>query len=185
MLTVYLVCLTFGGILVLVSVFGGDAEIDASDDLDGLADDSSPSSAHSVFQYLSFRGLVFFLAFFGLTGSLLTILGTPAWIVLVAALPMGIFAGGAIQAAIGYLQRTESGQALELKQLEGSRARVLIGCTPDRRGKIVIDTQERTMQLLAVVAEEATCRAFSPGDSVIVVRFRDGVAYISEEDIVM
>lgn len=203
MLTLYLVCLAFGGILLLVSVFagelGGDADVDfghdvgfghdvdvGGHDLDGgHVGDHDGQTLHTVFQYVSFRAVVFFLAFFGLTGAVLTWLGS-AWVVtLVVSIGMGVVSGGGIQWVIGYLQRTESGQGFDLKQLEGSRARVLLECTRAQRGKISVDIRERTMQLLALVAEEASRDRFASGDTVIVVSVRDGVAYVSGEDLVM
>jgi len=218
MLTLYLVCLAFGGILLLVSAFsgdlgGGDADIDLGHDVDfghdvdvgghdvevgghdvevdghdvdgGDASDHPGQGLHTVFRYLSFRAVVFFLAFFGLTGSILTWLGNSWVVTFPIAAVMGIGSGAGIQSAIRYLQRTESGQGFDLKQIEGSRARVLLDCTRDRRGKILVDMRERTMQLLALVADEASRESFAAGDTVIVVSVRDGVAYVSGEELVM
>lgn len=206
MFTLYAVCLAFGGILLLVSVFGadfgGDSDVDFGHDVDAgghdvdagghdvhtAADNALDHPGHglqSVFHYLSFRALVFFLAFFGLTGTSLTLLGR-SWVVsLPVAAAMGIAAGGGIQWVIRYLQRTESGHGFDLKQLEGSSARVLLECTRDRRGKILVNANQRTMQLLALVADEAARESFTSGDAVIVVSVRDGIAYVSGEELVM
>jgi hypothetical protein len=210
MLTLYLVCLAFGGILLLVSVFsgdlGGDADVDFGHDLDLGPDvdlgghdvdaaghdldaahtvDHSGHGLQNVFQYLSFRALVFFLAFFGLTGSILTALGSWWIVTFPVAAVMGIASGAGIQWALRYLQRTESGQGSDLKHIEGSRARVLLECTRDRRGKILVDVHQCTMQLLALVADEASRDSFATGETVIVVSVLDGVAYVSGEDLVM
>ena len=51
------------------------------------------------------------------------------------------------------------------------------------RGKISVSLEDRAVQLLARVADEAGRDAFGPGERVVVVRVRDGVAEISEEEI--
>lgn len=183
MLTLYLVCLAFGGILVAFTVLAGDGGDVGGYDADAVA----PSGGHglqAVSEFLSFRTLVFFLAFFGLTGTILTLLGGSAVVALVASLGMGAVAGIGIQKAVLYLVRSESGQGFDIRRLEGSRGRVLLGCSRRTRGKISVDLHDRTMQLLAQVAEEAGEDSFAPGDAVVVVSVRDGVAYVSGEEIV-
>jgi len=186
MLTVYLVCLAFGGVLLVLSLAGGDGDVggDLDGDLDAGGDLDHGQPAHSLYEYLSFRAAVFFLAFFGLTGTLLTAMGTAGLAALVVAVLMGGVAGAGMQSALRYLRRTETGRPFDLREVEGSRARVLLGCERQRRGKIVVDVGERTLQLLALAADEAGRDSFAPGETVIVVSVRDGVAYVAGEDLV-
>jgi len=197
MLALYLGCLIFGGSLVAVSLLGGlessdvDLHADAADAGFGHGDASDVGShavdTHGVAEaarFMSFRGLVFFAAFFGLTGTALTWIGTPFFLTLVSAFGMGVLAAAGIQKTLGYLQRTESGRVLNLRDIEGSKATVVVGFSRGRRGKIRVATTEQFLQLLATVAEESKKSEFAAGDVVTVVRMDDDLAQVSEESFI-
>ena len=110
MLTLYLVCLIIGGALVALSIFGGgdvdvDADVSADFDLDSDASgagadvsadasvdsDASGAEAEGVevsARFLSLRSAVFFSAFFGLTGTLLTLLAIPVFLTAIFAVDL-------------------------------------------------------------------------------------------------
>jgi hypothetical protein len=98
MATLYLACLIVGGFLLVTSVFLADTDTD----LDGAGDDSSTTGADTArttaggdttaVRFFSFRTLIFFVAFFGLTGSLMSLVSIPPRTVALAALAMGAVA---------------------------------------------------------------------------------------------
>ncbi len=219
MLTLYLVCLVFGGVFLGLSLFGGadghaDApgEVDLSTDVDvsgdmGLAATHADLSGHldapgdpdvghasggegdgssqgegllAAVRYLSLRNLIFFTAFFGLTGTLLTLFEAARLPTLVAALGFGGAAGLAIDRTMAYLRRSESGALPSLSALGGARARVLVGIDATHAGKVVVLTQEQTQQIVARRHQKAAVDRFAAGDTVVIVRFQDGVALVAE-----
>lgn len=202
MLALYLICLIFGGVFLIVTLmsgsdidsdidihgdFSGDLNADLSTDLDGDlstdADVDGEGLADAV-KFLSFRNIVFFLAFFGLSGVCLTLLKTSAVISLITSVVMGAFAGLLVHKLMHYLKRTESGSTMNLRSIEGTKAKVVIGLSRQRLGKIAIHTGEQFLQVLAKVAEESDKDHFSPGEIVTVVRIEGDLALVAEENFI-
>jgi hypothetical protein len=198
MLTAYLVCLLAGGLLLAVSLLGGgdadgDADVGADADVGGAADAADASGEGegaeaegeglvAAARFLSVRNMVFFVAFFGLTGTLLTLLKADAGLALAASVALGGAAAVAVHRLMDYLRRTESGALRSLATLGGARARVLVGLTRARPGKVTVATGDGTQQLVARVHERAATDRFEAGDTVVIVRFQDGVALVAEAD---
>ncbi len=213
MFTLYLACLIFGGLLLSFTLFlGGHSHVDTHLDFDSHADvDLHPElSGHAdthleaggqdsigsttdhtttaegrdfVFRYFSFRNLILFCAFFGLTGTLLSLEDqVPAWLTLVTASVLGFFSASLGHKAMQYLQQHEvsTGNALEL--LEGMPAKIFIGVKPGKMGKISISTPSQNIQLMAQIAAESEQKEFKYGDEAIIVRIQDGIADIAEKD---
>jgi membrane protein implicated in regulation of membrane protease activity len=191
MLTLYLVCLLLGGLLIAVSIFGGgdaDAEIDmageADLDVEGGDVDVDGDVGHGVAaaaRFLSMRNLVFFLAFFGLTGTLLSLLRAGGTATLLTALGLGALAAWAVHALMGYLRSSQSGALPSPSALAGSRARVVVGIQASRPGKVDVMAGDRTHQFLARLHEGAKVDHCEVGDKVVVVRIQDGVALVADE----
>jgi hypothetical protein len=191
MLTLYMVCLLLGGLLIALSIFGGgdgDADVDvageADIDVEGGDVDVEGDVAHGVAaaaRLLSMRNLVFFLAFFGLTGTLLSLLQAGATATLVTAVGLGGLAAWAVHALMSYLRVSQSGALPSPSALAGSRARVVVGIQATRPGKVDVVAGDRTRQFLARLHEGSKVDHFEVGDKVIVVRIQDGVALVADE----
>lgn len=190
MLLLYISCLIFGGIFVMLSLLLGH---DSNGEMDfhsegGLAIDShdlpSEEGVIAAAEFLSLRNVIFFLAFFGLTGSTLSLLAIPTLLTLPTSIGMGIFAAFLRQKLMSYLRKTEVGELHHLSELEGFKGRVIVNLSRTARGKISIPTKERTLQLLAMVAEEASKDEFQYGETVTIVRVDNGVAFVVEEDFI-
>jgi hypothetical protein len=190
----YIACLIFGGALLLASLLLGhdtdaDTEIDMHSDMDSLGDTSADaphelSSGEGVgaaVRFLSLRNIVFFTAFFGLTGTLLSLLALPSLVTFPSAAAMGLFAGTLSCKLLGYLKKTEVGEVACLSRLVGARAKVVITVSRARRGKIVVDMKDRTIQLLAEVAEVASRDEYAFGEMVTIIHVRGGIAHVAEE----
>jgi len=195
MLTLYLMCLLLGGILIALSIFGGgdtdvdvdvaaDVDVDADVDIDadgGGVDGDGGEGLAAAARFLSMRNLVFFLAFFGLTGTLLTLLQAGHVATLLTAAGLGILAAWAVHRLMGYLRGSQSGALPSPSALAGSEARVVVGITPTRPGKVDVVAGDRTYQYLARIHEGAKLDRVEAGDTVVVVRIQDGTALVADK----
>lgn len=124
------------------------------------------------------RNLIFFLAAFGLTGTLLTWAGTPEDLTLGLALGMG---GGAWLATYGlftWLKRSESQlDTVSEREIEGRPARVVLPLTAGEPGRISCVVADREQYLTARLAPEVAGR-LEPGTEVVILRMEDGVAEV-------
>jgi len=187
MLALYLACFVIGGFVIVVSLIGGgDADLDV--DIDVPADVEVEAEAEpadeatvGVARYLSMRNGVFFVGFFGMSGTLLTLLGAAPTPALVASIALGFAAAAVVQQVMGYLRRSQSGAVPEPNALAGARARVLVGPTRVASGKVEVSAGDRTQQLVARVHAESGVDHFEPGDSVVIVRVEDGKALVAEK----
>ena len=188
MLTLYLVCLLLGGLLIALSIFGGgDADVDvdvAADtdiDVEGEVDAEGGEGLAAAARFLSMRNLVFFMAFFGLTGTLLSLLQSNHLATLLTSLGLGGLAAWAVHRMMGYLRGSQSGALPGTSALAGSEARVVVGVAPKRPGKVDVVVGDRTYQFLARVHEGAAVDHAEVGDTVVVVRIQDGIALVAEK----
>ncbi len=217
MLTIYLACLLFGGVLLAVVIlFGGDHDLghdvgfDMHTDLDHGGFDlhtdmdvhgGVPGDLHTDFhthgesippgegmaaaaQWFSFRNIIFFIAFFGLTGTVLTFVSPSAVIAGVGAVIMGFLASTLSHRVFQYLRQTESGAGLVESDLQGLRGQVVITTTRTTKGKITTVANEQTLQMIALTAEEASKEEYHPGEIITIVRIESGLAYIAGEDFI-
>jgi membrane protein implicated in regulation of membrane protease activity len=197
--TVYLACLIFGGSLLTFTLFaGGDADADGDLDFDAHGDldvdaDLDAAVAHGVdveihgegltaaVKFLSFRNIVFFTAFFGLTGTALEMAGVPTWVSAPLSLGLGTAAAAACHILMGYLRKSETGRLVETREFEGRHARVTVEVARGRRGKVSVIASGQSHDLLAFVAEEAAEDRYPAGETVTVVRVEEGTAYVASK----
>jgi membrane protein implicated in regulation of membrane protease activity len=194
MLVLYLSFLLAGGLLLGLSLLGGaesDAdvdvdsglEVDADVDVDALHADAEADGEGmvAVARFLSVRDLVFFAAFFGLTGTLLSLLHQGATATLAASLGAGVLAAVAVHKVVRFLKRSETGAPPGPAALAGAPARVVVGLDRDRPGKVDVAAGDRTELLVARVHRGSALDRFHPGDTVVIVRLQDGVALVAEK----
>jgi hypothetical protein len=124
---------------------------------------------------------VFFTAFFGLTGALLTLVRLGAGATLLASLGAGTAAAAAVHRVMGYLKGSESGATPGAGVVAGAEARVVIGLDRSRPGKVEVAAGDRTERIVARLHERSRVDHFAPGDRVVVVRLQDGVALVAEK----
>ena len=187
MSTVYLLCLIFGGIFIGISIFAGtEADVDADVALDGDVDIDveGGEGIAAAARFLSLRNLIFFTAFFGLTGTLFSVLGVPAPVTLMVAVVMGVVAGGLMHKLMSYLRASEVGEESSAADLEGMTAKVFIDLSKKNRGKISVRKGDRWLSMVAVVHEEAERDRFKAGDTVTIVSVKDGTAYVAGDSFI-
>ncbi|MEZ4702382.1 MAG: hypothetical protein R2834_18765 [Rhodothermales bacterium] len=183
--TLYLVCMLVGGFFVLLSIFGGEmdhhAEVDVSVDTDVDTDVSMDGDIHADLEagpgfvdLLSLRTLFLFLAFFGLTGTLLNWTGSGGALTGLTATIVGLlvgFGGNYVIKRIGYAHVSSDITSSDIKGLTG---RVLIPFSGDERGKISVVVKGSELRLPARSLDTESAEAFNPGDEVVVIS-RDGL----------
>ncbi len=170
-MAIYLGSMLIGGVLVLLSALGGDHghhDLDVHADGDvGHGGDHGSGAADALLAWMplaSFRFWTFFAAFFGLTGTALTMLGTATPVVVGASVAVGYASGLMLTRALRRLQTTTD-SSLGEADLVGASAQVLLPVGAGRTGKVRLHIKGRTIDLLAET-EEAEMAA---GERVLVI----------------
>ncbi|MHC1724540.1 MAG: hypothetical protein AB9866_00705 [Syntrophobacteraceae bacterium] len=91
LLYIYIGCMVLGGTLVMVLLSSRRAGAPIDLDVTGSDPVSQRGITKTIKKILNLRNFAFFTAFFGLTGTVLTLLDIPRVITLIAAHGMGFF----------------------------------------------------------------------------------------------
>jgi len=174
MLAAYLITLIVGGVLVVVSLMaGGDGDAGGHDgdaDAHGDVDSEHGGVLDAALGWLpvsSLRFWTFFAAFFGLTGTALSLLpNTGSIVTAVAAVALGYGAGITLTRAIRRLQHDSSDSSLAAADLIGATAQVLLPVAPGRAGKVRLHLKDRAVDLLAETQEAVELTA---GENALVI----------------
>ena len=106
---------------------------------------------HLWLPFLSMRFWTFFLAFFGLTGVVLT--GLALWTSQAAILPasvvMGLISGYGVAAVMNHLRRTTTDSSIQEQDYLGASARVLLPIAQGQPGKVRLQIRDQTVDLIA------------------------------------
>lgn len=152
MLALYITSLVIGGGLLLLSLlFGGEAgEVEGLEEggLEGAAEEGSLGSALPL---ASLFFWTFFLAFFGLTGVLLSTVAREAGALLTAVLSggVGLSAGLIASYVLRGLGRAEVDSIVRPTDVVGRLGRVVVPVGRNQPGKIRVELKGRTVELLA------------------------------------
>ncbi len=155
------------------SSFDADVDLDADGDADGGGDGGG------IGQWLpitSLRFWTFALFAFGLTGSLLSLLGAGAILSAVVAVLVGVGIGWAAAQIFRYLLRERVSGATTLDSLAGREGRVVIPVREGRRGKIAVQGPAGRIELLATSGDG---RDLMRGERVLIAHVEDGVADVT------
>ena len=173
--------------LLFFVFFGGEGgEVDADIDIDLDVDADLEVSggigggiAAAVLSLLSFRSIVFFLAFFGATGLILTALSTGSVIALVLAIALGLFAASLNNRVFRYLKTSSTGMDVSDRVLSGAVGRVTIPISVPSKGRITCEVEGQTINLTAVPFDASEEGEFGVGETVVVVEVHEGTARVS------
>ncbi len=200
MFILYLSCLIFGGILLGASFIMGDShgshELDAhagghdlsggdpdlSHDVDHSGDIDHQGDAADAAKFLSFRNIIFFMAFFGLTGTVLELMSANFLITLAASVGIGAMSWVTGHKFYKYLLTSQSGESLQLGTLKGRTGKVLLGLSGKEKGKISVCAGGNTIELKAKISDASKKNQFKFGDRVLIIEVKDNMAYIVETD---
>lgn len=198
----YWVCLIVGGgLLIISSLGGGDSDVDVGGDAldvdlqpdfdaDFQADlshdvDFSTDHVHAISglsTWFSVRFMVFFTAFFGACGVVLTHLSQLApWLVLLISLVGGLLVGQGVHQLIRFIRRTSGDSTPGPQDYVDKLARVTIALTPQGKGEVALRVGGSQRYMPAV--SRRSDAQFHHGDQVVVVAYRDGaLEVVSRED---
>ncbi len=171
----YAFMLAAGAPVLLWFVFsGGDADMEAGAEADGLGE---------VFSVIPLSSVAFIATFFGATGLVSEWLGTGAVFTLLLAVVVGVLAGVLNSAAFAYLRRSEASSDVSDREIEGSIARVSLPMSNERRGRIVLTVAgARTQMTAAPIDPLDEDQTIESGARVIIVRIEGGVALVTRLD---
>jgi membrane protein implicated in regulation of membrane protease activity len=180
----YLFALIVGGVLLGASILLGgdhDADADADADVDADVDADAGVDAHGDLDHShgtmdmgghgpagallaalrSFRFWTFFLAFFGLTGLVLTWLGLVDSDLLALALSggMGAVSGLGVFGVLRHLSSDDSGSVASSNDYVGKTAKVVVPVSPGGVGKVRLQLRGTTVDVLATSIEEESVGA--------------------------
>ncbi len=190
MIWVYIAAAIFGGAFAIPMILGGldfdgDVDIDVDGDLeldspDGGSDALGDAGGAADFlgSLLSFRSIVLALAFFGLSGIVLSVFDTAAAVTLIAAIGLGVFAAATNAAAMRYVLGNEASSHLTNADIRGTRGTVVLPLGPDRRGRIRTEIAGQTEYFTALPLRSGTA-AFDVGDEVVIVEIDKGTAKVA------
>jgi len=190
MFAIYLAALIFGGLFLGFSFLsdGGDNSGDFDHDTSLDADThhieiGGTGLLAEAAKFFSFRNIIFFLTFFGLTGTVLTWLDMNSVITLLSSLGMGLFSGGLGYILMKYIRNTESGESLTLSDMKGRIGIVVLTASKTKRGKVLISTPFGTREMTAIVAETYENDELLRGEKVLVIDIADNNAIITKSDL--
>jgi hypothetical protein len=180
-LGLYLFAAIVGAGLLAFSLMGvGDHH--AGHDHPVLADADHPGLGELVLAFLKPRNFIFGAAGFGLTGTVLTLVGAGPLFTPVAAATLGAGFFFLSHAVFTLLRRTETASdPVSDTQLMGERARVTLALEPGHPGRVACVLGGREVYLTARLAPEASER-IPAGREVVVVRVTNGVAEVATPD---
>src|SRR5262245_50244719 len=178
MFGIYLFAAIVGAGLVAFSLLGfGDDH--AGHAHAHLADADQPGLGELVLALLKPRNFIFGAAGFGLTGTVLTLVGAGPLLTPIAAASSGVGFFLLSHVVFTVLRRTETAADLvNDAQLMGERARVTLPLEPGRSGRVACLLARREVYLTARLAPEAGER-IPAGQEVVVVRVVNGVAEVA------
>jgi len=207
MLGIYIFAAIVGGGLLIFSVLAG-AEHDADHDVSGFDGghdfdhDVSHDIGHDVVVHdgdvghvahvgagdlvlglFKPRNFTFFLAGFGLTGTLLTVLSPwGAGESLIPAVGMGLASMVATHGIFTWLKRSDTAvDVVSDADMEGCVARVVLPLAPGERGRIACSIGGREIYLTATL-DDQVFETLLPGREVVVLRVSETVAHVMPLD---
>ncbi len=158
--------------------FDVDVDMDVDVDLDA-AGGIGGGVAAAVLSILSFRSIVFFLAFFGATGLILEALSTNSVIALIVAIGLGVFAASLNNRVFRYLKTSSVGTDVSDRTLSGAVGRVTVPISVPSKGRITCEVEGQTINLTAVPFDPSEESEFAVGESVVVIEVTKGTARVS------
>lgn len=178
MITAYVACLIFGGVLTLASFVtgGGDTDTDPSH-TDGVLHHHGDGQVHTgLLPFLSLRFWIFAVTFFGLTGTGLSLLGgVSTGAVALFASGFGVSSGYVASRVLQALARAPVGLIGDAGSHVGREVKLLLPLSREQRSKVRLNIGGISTDL---VAETESDQHLAAGTNVLVVGMRGTVALV-------
>lgn len=124
-------------------------------------------------QFFSFRNMVFFATFFGLTGSVFTWIGIGSILTLLSSLGMGAFSYVLGYGLMKYLRNSESGEELHIRELIGKTGIAGMPISKSRMGKVMVYTGSHSREYSARLSESSNFEIIKPREKILVIDIVD------------
>lgn len=169
---------------------GHSIELTHSADIHTDIQSTSGADSHAIqhsdgadsVKFLSLRNGIYFSAFFGLTGTALELLAINFVFTLVSAISMGTFAAYFGYRLMKYLKSSESGEMMNIGNLEGRVAIVTLPIHKGRKGKIQINFKGQTEEIAAEIADASDRTEFKFREEVLIYEIRNNIAFVIEHE---
>jgi membrane protein implicated in regulation of membrane protease activity len=206
MLTLFLVCLIIGGGLLAFSLLSGthdnstidhSGELQIDHELDYSADahtdghfsshDLNQTDTHNVnptetVKFFSLRNFIYFLTFFGLTGTLLTLFDINSIIALLSSFGIGILSYVFGFKLMKYFKSSETGEIVNIYNLIGRTGKVEIDIVGGNKGKILVNFGGRLIELIAIKSETDETESIKSGEEVLITDIQQNIAIVEKID---
>ncbi|MCX7735951.1 MAG: NfeD family protein [Candidatus Kapabacteria bacterium] len=207
MLTLFLVCLIIGGGLLAFSLLSGthdssnldhsadfqmDSEINVEGDINTEGHFSvEPTSAHieshnfeaaETVKFFSLRNFIYFLTFFGLTGTLLTLFDINSIVSLLSSLGIGVLSYLFGYKLMKYFKTSETGEIINIYSLIGRTGKVELDIIGTNKGKILVNVGGRLIELIAMKSETDDSDSFKSGEEVLITDIQNNIAIVEKVD---
>jgi membrane protein implicated in regulation of membrane protease activity len=206
MLTLFLVCLIIGGGLLAFSLLSGThdnstidhpGELQIEHELEYSADVHTDShfSSHDLHQadthnvnatetvkFFSFRNFIYFLTFFGLTGTLLTLFDINYIIALLSSFGIGILSYVFGFKLMKYFKSSETGEIVNIYNLIGRTGKVEMDIVGGNKGKILVNFGGRLIELIAIKSETDETESIKSGEEVLITDIQQNIAIVEKID---
>lgn len=203
MLTFYLICLILGGSLLAFSLLTG-SDSDGFDDAEGLDFHGSDatidihshdateiahlnSAEHKVdaadaVKFISMRNLIYFTAFFGLTGTILNFIGSTGIIAFISSVLLGGSSAVFGHKLMKYLKNTETGEGFALQNMIGQLATISHPIRKGGKGKILVTYNGQSFEMNAEMSDICELDLLKNRESVIILDIKNNTAKVVDSD---
>jgi hypothetical protein len=181
MMTAFVVCALFGGILLLLGMLGHGHDADVHDLHLGSGGDTDISHdfGHGFMSSLPFFSLRFWaygLTAFGIIGIVLRLMGGLApGVVTALAIVSGLIAGWGVVATLRLLDRSSVNSSATVMDLIGMEAQVVVAIRGTNPGRIRLSVKGEVLDLMAI---SEAIQDLEPGTSVIVAAIENDRARV-------
>lgn len=151
-------------------------ELVAEGTTDGVFGETLGSIFSSV---VSFRTVVFFSAFFGTSGLVLSAFSYSNATTLITAIGIGAMAATINSVLFGLIRTSEPNSQISDRTLEGRWAKVVLPMSGSQRGRIRIDLSGQPQYMVARPIDDGSDQRFDVGASVVVVKIELGTALVA------
>lgn len=194
MLSIYWLCFIVGGIFVafaaLAGLDGADFDQDFDSDVaiiengDRTEEERAKNSLRHRLLSLPFFSLRFWTfgsCFFGLTGIVLSQLGSslPQWVTVAIAIAVGVFCGTAMVWVLHTLQQRKADSLVRPKDLVGLSAKVQIPFDRESKGRVSVNVKGAVVDFVAFTDDT---KGFEKGEKVFVVGMKNHRLWVVSEE---
>lgn len=133
--------------------------------------------------FFSFRNLIFFMSFFGLTGTSFSLLNFSGLTTFFSSALMGSFSYVFGYSLMKYLRNSESGKEIKMSELIGKTGIAGLPITKEKAGKVIVYTGTFTREYSAKLSEASKSEIIKPKEKILVIDITDNCLIIDNIEV--